>query len=84
MSITNTIGFLAALLSSVSMAPQVLKVYQTKKTEDLSLWAFSVLASGLFLWFVYGMLINALPVIIGNAIGLSFSLYIVYMKIRYG
>lgn len=84
MDLVNTIGFLAALLSAVSMAPQVVKVYQTKKTEDLSLWAFAVLSGGLFLWLIYGLLIQALPVIIGNAVGLAFSLYIVIMKIKHG
>lgn len=84
MDLVNAIGFSAALLSAVSMAPQVLKVYHTKKTGDLSLWAFSVLASGLFLWLIYGILIRAVPVIIGNAVGFTFSMYIVIMKIKYG
>jgi MtN3 and saliva related transmembrane protein len=84
MDIVNTVGFSAALLSAVSMAPQVIKVYRTKKTEDLSLSAFLVLACGLFLWLVYGILIHALPVIAGNAVGLTFVLYVVIMKIRYG
>jgi MtN3 and saliva related transmembrane protein len=84
MDLVSAIGFSAALLSAISMAPQVVKVYRTKKTGDLSLWAFSVLASGLFLWLVYGILIQAMPVIIGNAVGFIFSMYIVLMKIRYG
>lgn len=84
MDLVNAVGFSAALLSAISMAPQVLKVYRTKKTGDLSLWAFSVLASGLFLWLIYGILIRAMPVIIGNAVGFSFSMYIVMMKIRHG
>ncbi|MBN2516168.1 MAG: SemiSWEET transporter [Deltaproteobacteria bacterium] len=84
MDLVNVIGFSAALLSAVSMAPQVLKVYRTKKTGDLSLWAFSVLAGGLFLWLIYGILIRAIPVIIGNAVGFIFSMYIVMMKFRYG
>lgn len=84
MDIVNTIGFLAALLSAISMAPQVIKVYRTKNTEALSLGAFAVLSSGLFLWLVYGLLIQAMPVIIGNAVGFMFSLYIVIVKIRHG
>jgi MtN3 and saliva related transmembrane protein len=84
MDLVNAIGFSAAILSAISMAPQVFKLYRTKKTGDLSLWAFSVLASGLFLWLVYGVLIRAIPIIIGNAVGFTFSMYIVMMKIRYG
>lgn len=78
------IGFVAAFVSALSMAPQVIKVYRTKKTKDLSLWAFSVLSVGLFLWFIYGILIRSAPVIAGNAVGFSFSFYIVIMKARHG
>ena len=84
MKIATIIGFLAAIISSVSMMPQVIKVHVTKKTDDLSLGAFSVLATGLFLWLIYGILIRELPVILGNAFGLSLTLYIVIMKIRHG
>jgi MtN3 and saliva related transmembrane protein len=84
MNTATIIGLSAAFLSSISMIPQVIKVYRTKKTKDLSLGAFSVLAVGLFLWFVYGIMIQAIPVIIGNAIGLSLVCYIIIMKIRNG
>ena len=84
MNTTEIIGFLAAFICAVSMTPQVVKIYRTKKTSDLSLGAFSVLASGLFLWFIYGLLIDSLPIIVGDGIGFSFTLYIIIMKIRHG
>jgi len=84
MSIADLIGFMAAVICSISMTPQVIKIYRTKKTNDLSLGAFSVLAAGLFLWLVYGLLIHSIPVIAGNAIGVGFTLYIIIMKILHG
>jgi len=84
MSIADIIGFTAAVICSLSMTPQVIKIYRTKKTQDLSLSAFSVLATGLSLWFLYGVLIHSIPVIAGNAIGVSFTLYIIIMKILHG
>lgn len=78
------VGLTAAVLSSLSMTPQVIKIYRTRKTDDLSLPAFFSLAAGLFLWLVYGIMIIAVPVIIGNAVGLSLVLYVVLMKFRYG
>ena len=84
MNTATIIGLSAAFLSSISMIPQVIKVYRTKKTENLSLGAFSVLAVGLFLWFIYGIMIKAMPVIIGNVLGLLLVCYIVIMKIRNG
>ncbi len=84
MNTATIIGLSAAFLSSISMIPQVIKVYRTKKTENLSLGAFSVLAVGLFLWFIYGIMIKAMPVIVGNVLGLSLVCYIVIMKIKNG
>ena len=84
MSTADLIGFMAAVICSISMTPQVIKIYRTKKTQDLSLGAFSVLATGLSLWFVYGLLIQSIPVILGNAVGVSFTLYIIIMKILHG
>jgi len=85
MNITaEIIGFLAAFICAISMTPQVVKIYRTKKTFDLSLWAFGTLASGLFLWLIYGLLINSLPIIVGNATGFSLTLYIIIMKLKHG
>lgn len=84
MNVADLIGFMAAVICSISMTPQVIKIYRTKKTNDLSLGAFSVLATGLFLWLIYGLVIHSLPIIAGNAVGVSFTLYIIFMKIRHG
>jgi len=84
MSMADLIGFMAAVICSISMTPQVIKIYRTKKTQDLSLGAFSVLATGLFLWLVYGLLIHSIPIVAGNAIGVSITLYIIIMKILHG
>jgi len=45
---------------------------------------FVVLSCAIFLWFIYGLLIMALPVIIGNTLGFILTIYIVIMKIKYG
>ena len=84
MNVDTIIGFMAAFICAISMTPQVVKIYRTKKTSDLSLGAFGTLATGLFLWLAYGMLIHSLPVVAGNGIGFGITLYIIIMKIRHG
>ncbi|MFO8165146.1 MAG: SemiSWEET transporter [Desulfatiglandales bacterium] len=84
MGITDIIGFSAAVICSLAMTPQVIKIYRTKETRNLSLCAFAALGTGLFLWFVYGLLIHSAPVIFGNAIGLSLVLYVIIMKLIHG
>jgi MtN3 and saliva related transmembrane protein len=78
------IGLLAAVVSTVGFAPQVIKVYRTRMTRDLSLGSFIILFSGLFLWLIYGLLLGNLPIIVGNATACAMSVYIIYMKLKHG
>lgn len=83
-NIADVVGLIAAGLGTIATAPQAIKVYRTKNTQDLSLGTFGMVTGTLFLWFIYGLMIHSLPIMIGNALGFSFNLYIVIMKIRHG
>ena len=78
------LGFLAGTLTTASFFPQVLKTIKTKETKDLSLSMYIVLATGIFLWTVYGILIGSVPVIIANAISCVLAGIILILKIKYG
>ena len=76
------VGSLAAACTTISFVPQVVKVYRTKETRDLSLLMYVIFSAGVFLWLCYGVMTKSLPIMIANFITLIFSLYIVAMKIR--
>lgn len=78
------IGMLAGTLCAISLLPQVIKIFRTKHARDLSLTTFCILSLGVFLWLIYGILINEIPVISTNAVILILCLSIVAMKIKYG
>lgn len=80
---TLVIGIIAGTLCTISFLPQVIRIAQTKHTKDLSLVTFSLFSLGVFLWLIYGILINELPVILANAATLSLALIIVGMKLKY-
>jgi MtN3 and saliva related transmembrane protein len=77
------IGIVAGILCTFSFLPQVLRIYKTKQTKDLSLLTFSIFSLGVFLWFIYGLLMQEFPIIFANAVTLLLALLIVAMKIRY-
>ncbi len=79
---TELIGFAAAFLTTAAFIPQALKVYKTRKTDDLSFGLFFMLFVGISLWFIYGLFIGAMPIIAANGITLVFVAYILWMKIR--
>lgn len=82
MNWTSAIGLLAAFCTTVSYIPQLKKCWQTQLAGDLSLKMFAVLASGVALWVLYGVLQNDTIIILANAVSLSFLLGILYFKLR--
>jgi MtN3 and saliva related transmembrane protein len=81
---TIVIGFLAAAFTTVSYFPQVMKTLRTKETKDLSLLMLLFLSAGLLLWFVYGLILLDLPIIIANFITFVLAFLVLLLKIKYG
>ena len=79
----DIIGTIAGILVLSSFVPQIVKAYKTKKMSDVSVHLMILIASGMFLWVIYGF-IRSDPVIIGtNATGFALNITLLTMKIRY-
>ena len=79
----DTIGTVAGILVLSSFIPQLIKAYKTKKMSDVSIHLMILIASGMFLWVIYGF-IRSDPVIIGtNATGFALNITLLVMKLRY-
>jgi MtN3 and saliva related transmembrane protein len=68
--VTDIFGFVGAFLTTLSFVPQAWLVLRTGKTEGISLAMYALFTVGVAAWLVYGVLENALPVIIANAVTL--------------
>lgn len=64
------VGLVAGTLTSVAAIPQLVKTLRTRHTRDISVWQPLLLAVGVALWMIYGMLIHDLPLIFANIIPL--------------
>lgn len=78
------IGAVAATITTLCWIPQAIKVLRTRETAAISLTMYCMLAVGIFLWLVYGILILSWPLIGANAVTLMPVLAILGMKLRYG
>ena len=79
----DIIGTVAGILVLSSLIPQLIKAYKTKKMSDVSIHLMSLIATGMFLWVIYGF-IRSDPVIIGtNATGFALNITLLVMKLRY-
>ncbi|MDA9360856.1 SemiSWEET transporter [Flavobacteriaceae bacterium] len=62
------IGFIAALLTTSAFVPQVLKVWKSKSTMGVSVSMYLVMLLGVFLWGVYGYIIESRSIMIANTV----------------
>lgn len=83
MEYIDILGFTAGTLTSASFLPQLIRAVKTKSLDDVSLGMLMILASGIFLWLVYGMLIGAFPVIISNFVSFILVISIIVLKMIY-
>ncbi|MGL4952090.1 MAG: PQ-loop domain-containing transporter [Mycoplasma sp.] len=89
-------GMLSTTITSIMYLPQVIKVYKTNKTDELSLMTFMGSLTASLLWTIYAILmlingfvlksenplISALPVLICNSILIILMSYIIFKKIK--
>lgn len=83
MTLTDLIGTLAAVLTTISFLPQALHTFRTKDVRGISLGMYSVFTAGVAMWLVYGLMLGAWPVVIANVITLALASAILVMKLRY-
>lgn len=77
------IGLVAAALTVIAFLPQLMKVWKTRSTRDISLGMFSIFCAAVFLWFAYGILTSDRPVIIANLLVFVQALVILAFKVKY-
>lgn len=84
MQSTELFGYLAATLTTVSFVPQVIQVWRTKHTKDISLGMYSIFTAGIAVWLIYGVLLGSMPIIIANSITILLAGSVLAMKLKYG
>ena len=78
------LGFAAATCTTVAYAPQFIKVWRSRSTQDISLGMFLVMVLGLLLWLMYGLFSGDAPLVAANAVTIVLAGGILFMKLRYG
>ena len=80
--IFEVIGLSAAFLTTSAFIPQVYKIYKEKNADGISLTMYIILFTGVILWFVYGLLIGSLSIIIANGVTALLQLSIIIFKLK--
>lgn len=80
---TEILGLIAATLTTSAYIPQTYKVLKEKSAKDFSwIWLIFMFV-GIFLWFIYGINIKNIPLIMANGISLISLMVIMVVKYVY-
>ena len=82
-NLITVLGLFAGTLTTISFLPQLVKAWKSRSTHDISIGMFSLLAAGVMLWIVYGVVTADLPVVVANSVTLVFVGLILALKLRY-
>ena len=78
----ESIGILAAILTTSAFIPQVYKIYKEKKAQGVSLTMYLIMFVGVLLWSVYGILIGSIAIIIANSVTAILQLFVIIFKLK--
>jgi MtN3 and saliva related transmembrane protein len=77
------LGYVAGILTVGSFLPQVIRVWRTRQTRDLSLSMFALLSTASSLWIIYGAITSDWPVVLTNVGMVALNGAIAVAKVRY-
>jgi MtN3 and saliva related transmembrane protein len=84
MSMIEILGYAAAMCTTGAYVPQVIRVWKTHSTHDISRKMLLVLMTGLALWLTYGLLQGQFPIVVANGVTLLLAGTILSFKLRFG
>lgn len=79
----TAVGLIAGTLTTISFLPQLVHTVRCKSAEDISYLMLITFMIGVILWLIYGIFLQALPIILANAVTLALIIAILALKVRY-
>ncbi|HUB00170.1 MAG TPA: SemiSWEET transporter [Terracidiphilus sp.] len=79
----DAVGSTAAVCTTASFLPQLIRVWRRKSASDISLAMFLLFSFGVACWLAYGVGIGSAPITAANAITLALAVAILALKVRY-
>jgi MtN3 and saliva related transmembrane protein len=77
----DTIGYIAAALTTGSFVPQAVLTLRTRDVSGISLAMYSAFTAGVALWLVYGLALGQWPIVVANAVTLALAATILTTKL---
>jgi MtN3 and saliva related transmembrane protein len=76
-------GYFGMIFLTITLIPQLIKVFRTKKASDLSYIFLSINVLTCVFFLIYGIILNETPLIIANIVVILQTLILIYLKHEY-
>jgi MtN3 and saliva related transmembrane protein len=81
MDLHDTLGYLAAALTTGSFVPQALLTLRSRDVRGISLAMYGAFTLGVAMWLAYGLALGEWPIVVANGVTLALSATILAVKI---
>lgn len=81
--ILELLASIMGILMSLGYYPQAYKIIKNKSSKNISLISYTLFSLGTLTWFIYGLSINSLPIIISFSLGVIGSWLVLILSIIY-
>ena len=79
----EAVGAAAAVCSTSSFVPQLVKLIRERTAEAVSLRMYALTVTAFALWTGYGVMLRSWPLVASNTISLAISSAILLLKLRF-
>jgi MtN3 and saliva related transmembrane protein len=83
MQFVDILGLAAAIITTFTFLPQVIKVWKEKSAKNVSSLMFIIAITNEILWIGYGILRNDWIIIFTNAVLMIMAILILYFKQKF-
>ncbi|WP_428036631.1 SemiSWEET family sugar transporter [Amphritea sp.] len=80
-TLVSLIGTCAACMTTISFVPQVYEIVKSKNTSGISITMYATFTLGVFLWVIYGLVREDMPVLLANLVTLVLTLCVLTLTI---
>jgi MtN3 and saliva related transmembrane protein len=78
------LGYIAALITTMSFVPQIVRVFRLKSAREISLPFTVLMLIGVIGWLIYGIVLGRPSIIAANIVGGSLTALLLVGKLKYG
>jgi len=83
LELSDLIGYAAAFLTTAAFLPQALHSWRTRDLSGISLPMYAMFTLGVACWLVYGIVLDSVPIMLGNGITLALASVVLALKLKH-